>query len=69
MAVCEHCEREAVRDPFGLCVACAAVDTIRALYTRRRGWTPAWEENLRRLTRRAALRLPLFGDTGKEKAK
>ena len=30
------------------------------LYLRRRGWTPAWEEHLRRLARRARARQPLF---------
>ena len=60
MAVCEHCEKEAERDEAGLCPDCRTTDSIRALYTRRRDWTPAWEENLRRLTRRASLKLPLF---------
>jgi len=61
MTRCEHCERPSARDALGLCGKCGASEMIRVLYSRRRGWTPEWEENLRRLTRRARLRLPLFG--------
>lgn len=60
---CVHCEREAERNDVGLCPACRAVETIRVLYVRRRGWTPAWERHLRRLTRRARAGLPLFEDS------
>ncbi len=62
MTRCEHCERPAERDKWGLCPRCGSREAIRVLYTRRRGWTPAWEANLRRLARRARLRLPLFDD-------
>jgi hypothetical protein len=61
MSTCEHCEKPAERDELGLCPACAAVPSIRVLYSRRPGWTPAWEERLRRLARRARQGLPLFG--------
>lgn len=57
---CVHCERAAIVDRLGLCPACQAVETTRVLYVRRRGWTPAREAHLRRLTRRARARLPLF---------
>jgi hypothetical protein len=57
---CEHCEKPAERDELGLCAHCSSVDSVRVLYSRRRGWTPEWEENLRRLARRARARLPLF---------
>lgn len=60
---CEHCEKPAGRDELGLCARCASQEAVRVLYTRRRGWTPEWEEHLRRLRRRAKARLPLFGDT------
>jgi hypothetical protein len=59
-ALCEHCERPCERDRLGLCPDCAAVEGIRSLYVRRRGWTPELELRLRELTRRAKLRLPLF---------
>jgi hypothetical protein len=49
-AVCLHCERRPSVDPLGLCERCAATPGVRATYTRRRGWTPAWEMHLRRKT-------------------
>ena len=60
--VCEHCEAAGEVDRRGLCRACREVDGIRVLYVRRRGWTPAWEEHLRRLTRRAQAGQPLFDE-------
>lgn len=66
MSSCEHCENPGTLDERGLCATCQQVESICVLYTRRRGWTPAWEENLRRLTRRAKLRLPLFEDVDPE---
>ncbi len=60
--LCLHCERASAATGLGLCPACNANRGIRVLYLRRRGWTRQWEEHLRRLTRRAQLRLPLFGD-------
>jgi hypothetical protein len=58
---CIHCERRPGTGALGLCAACQAVKGIRVLYLRRRGWTPEWEAHLRRLTRRAQQRRPLFG--------
>jgi hypothetical protein len=58
--LCEHCERPCERDRLGLCPGCAAVEAVRILYVRRRGWTPELEARIRELTRRAKLRLPLF---------
>lgn len=58
--LCEHCEQPDKRDQLGLCPRCAAVEGIRVLYIRRRGWTPELEARIRKLTRRAQLRLPLF---------
>ena len=57
---CEHCERPAAVDEVGLCPDCRAVEGIRVLYERGRGWTPAWDEHLRRLARRAKAGRPLF---------
>jgi hypothetical protein len=62
--VCEHCETSGVLDEVGLCPACRVVEGIRILYERRRGWSPEWEEHLRRLARRAKARLPLFDNEG-----
>jgi hypothetical protein len=59
---CLHCKRAPAATAPGLCVACFAVAGVRLLYVRRRGWTPEWEQHLRRLTVRARLRLPLFDD-------
>jgi hypothetical protein len=59
---CVHCERRPVGNGLGLCAACNAVQGVRVLYLRRRGWTPEWEEHLRQLTRRAQARLPLFDE-------
>ena len=59
---CEHCERPAAVDEVGLCPACRSVEGIRLLYERGRGWTPAWDELLRRLARRAKAGQPLFED-------
>jgi hypothetical protein len=59
--VCLHCERAPAGNGLGLCPTCDAVPGIRVLYLRRRGWTPAWEEHLRRLACRARAGLPLFG--------
>jgi hypothetical protein len=58
--LCLHCERRPPATGLGLCAACNAVKGVPRLYVHRRGWTPAWEEHLRRLTERARLRLPLF---------
>ena len=63
-AVCLHCERRPGVHALGLCEACLADPGVRALYRRRRGWTPEWELHLRRKTaevqrelrRRAGLR-------------
>jgi hypothetical protein len=57
---CLHCERRPKAHYLGLCAPCAASRGVRLLYQKRRGWTPAWEAHLRRLTERARLRLPLF---------
>jgi hypothetical protein len=59
-AVCLHCERRPALGGLSLCPACQGVRGIRRLYERHRGWTPAWEQHLRRLTERARKRLPLF---------
>jgi hypothetical protein len=61
---CVHCEERPAANGLGLCPACNARRGTRVLYLRRRGWTPEWEAHLRRLTRRAKLRLPLFDETG-----
>jgi hypothetical protein len=58
--VCIHCEQRLAVSDLGLCSVCHAAKNIRVLYLRRRGWTPAWEMHLRRLTARAKQRLPLF---------
>ena len=58
--LCLHCERRPRGSGLGLCASCNAKKNIRILYVRRRGWTPQWEINLRRLTERARQRLPLF---------
>ncbi len=58
--LCVHCERRPAAAALDLCEACHAVKSIRVLYLRRRGWTPQWEQHLRRLAARAKLRLPLF---------
>ena len=60
LALCLHCERQPPAHRLGLCARCAATGHIRVLYRRRRGWTPAWEAHLRRLTERARRQLPLF---------
>lgn len=60
---CLHCERRPPVSALGLCAECRSVRGIRQLYVRRRGWTPAWEAHLRRLTERAKRRLPLFEDS------
>ena len=62
MPLCEclHCERPAEVNELGLCARCQATPTVAVLYLRREGWTPAWEEHLRLLTRRAKQKLPLF---------
>jgi hypothetical protein len=59
---CEHCEEIALVDEIGLCATCRATEGIRVLYERGRGWTPEWDEHLRRLARRAKAGLPLFED-------
>ncbi len=58
--LCVHCERRPSAAALDLCEVCRAVKSIRVLYLRRRGWTPQWEQHLRRLAARAKLRLPLF---------
>jgi hypothetical protein len=60
--VCEHCEGAGALDVVGLCVACRRTEGIRVLYERRRGWSPEWDEHLRRLARRAKAGLPLFDE-------
>lgn len=60
--LCLHCEQRPAETALGLCPVCHAVKGFRVLYLRRRGWTPEWEQHLRRLTERARLRLPLFPD-------
>jgi hypothetical protein len=63
-SLCLHCETRPRTSGLGLCTTCYAVNGIRVLYIKRRGWTPAWEAHLRRLTQRARLRLPLFPKQG-----
>jgi hypothetical protein len=58
--LCVHCERRPSTSALDLCSVCHAVKSIRVLYLRRRGWTPHWEQHLRRLAARAQQRLPLF---------
>jgi hypothetical protein len=58
--ICLHCERRPAVTDLGLCTSCHGRRHIRTLYLRRRHWTPEHEANLRRLTRRASLGLPLF---------
>jgi hypothetical protein len=60
--LCLHCDRRIADARRGLCTRCFAVKGIRVLYKRRRGWTPQWEDHLRRLTERAKRQLPLFED-------
>jgi hypothetical protein len=59
---CVHCEERPAANGLGLCADCNACRGTRQLYLRRCGWTPEWEAHLRRLTRRAQLRLPLFDE-------
>jgi len=59
---CVHCEARPPVNGLGLCADCNGRRGTRVLYLRRRGWTPEWEAHLRRLTRRARLRLPLFDE-------
>jgi hypothetical protein len=59
---CVHCEARPAANGLGLCADCNGHFGTRMLYLRRRGWTPEWEAHLRRLTRRAQLRLPLFDE-------
>jgi hypothetical protein len=59
--MCLYCERRSAVDPVGLCEVCRAKPCLLVLYTKRRsGWTPEWEEHLRRLAERAKRKLPLF---------
>ena len=58
--LCVHCEQRPSATALDLCSVCDAAKNIRVLYLRRRGWTPEWEQHLRRLTARAKQRLPLF---------
>jgi hypothetical protein len=58
--LCIHCEQRPSVSALALCAVCDAAKNIRVLYLRRRGWTPQWEQHLRRLAARAKLRLPLF---------
>lgn len=58
--VCEHCDQADLLDPCGLCPVCRTVESIRVLYEHGRNWSPAWEQHLRRLTRRAKAGRPLF---------
>jgi hypothetical protein len=60
ISLCLHCEERPAAGVPALCDRCRAVRGVPRLYRRRRGWTPAWEQNLLRLTRRARLQLPLF---------
>ena len=61
--VCLHCERRPPAGLLGLCEVCRAKRGVRVLYARRRkGWTPRWEEHLRRLAERAKKKLPLFSE-------
>ena len=59
-SLCLHCESRPRVGAGVLCAICDGVLGIRRIYLRRRGWTPAWEQHLLRLTERAKLRLPLF---------
>ena len=59
-AVCLHCEMEPAVHPPGLCEGCAAMEKVRVLYERRKGWTSEWEAHLIELTRRAKRQEPLF---------
>jgi hypothetical protein len=61
-APCVHCEARPAVNALRLCADCNACRGTRVLYRRRRGWTPEWEAHLRRLSRRARLRLPLFDE-------
>jgi hypothetical protein len=58
--LCIHCEQRPSATALDLCSVCQANKGIRVLYQRRRGWTPQWEQHLRRLAARAKQRLPLF---------
>src|SRR5262245_41157074 len=62
MPSCRHCRHAVdVLTDLELCDRCHHRPTIRVLYEiRRPGWTPAWEEHIRRLEERARLELPLF---------
>jgi hypothetical protein len=58
---CLYCERLPAVDLVGLCEVCRAKPCVLVLYTTRRvGWTPEWEEHLRRLAERAKRKQPLF---------
>ena len=59
-APCQHCERRPVVSPPGLCSHCDRFKGIRNLYTPRAYWTPERCARVRRLTRLAKLRQPLF---------
>jgi len=61
-APCLHCEARPAANVRGLCADCCRCRGIRRLYRRGHHWTPQWEAHLRRLTRRARLRLPLFDE-------
>ncbi len=58
--LCIHCDLMPIERPASLCCRCKATASIRRLYLRRRGWTPAWETHLRTLTAKAQQKKSLF---------
>jgi len=65
--VCLHCEkRPRSIEPrcrhLRLCDRCAAVEGLRAVYRRRKGWTRERDRRIQALVERAKAGLPLFDD-------
>jgi hypothetical protein len=65
--LCLHCEsapqsQEPRLRGLRLCERCGARHSLRRLYRRPRGWTPAWDAHLQRLVERAKLGLPVCID-------
>lgn len=63
--VCLHCEKRPRTDQpryrsLRLCDRCAAVEGLRAVYRRRKGWTRERDRRIQALVERAKAGLPLF---------
>jgi hypothetical protein len=64
-SLCLHCEqRPHSTDPrykhLRLCDTCAAVNGLRIVYRRRKGWTRERDRRIQALVERAKAGLPLF---------